>query len=540
MSIKQIEFDEAAQTRILQGVNVLADSVALTLGPRGRNVVLQQAYGPPVVTKDGASVARALSLPDPFENLGVQTFKEAALKTAETAGDGSTTTIVLARAIYREGVKYLTAGASAIELKRGLERAGARVLEALHAMAQPCEMHEDVVRVGTIAANGDVSLGRSIADALVRVGSDGVIAIEEGASLADELVATEGMQLDTGYLSAYFINDSEHHRVVLEDVRVLISADAISSIPEILPLLEQLAQAGQPLLVIAEDVSGEALTVLVNNAVNDALKSCAVKAPSFGEQRAARLEDLALALGTTVISHATGHTLRDLSLADLGQVRRVEVTRDRCTLIGAGGEPALIDERAQALRALQAKADNEMERDALARRLSALRGVAVAIKVGAATELEMQERRARAENALRAVRSAREAGVLPGGGVSLLRAAAVLDAVTPRNDEEAAAIAILKHALEAPLRQIVANAGEHAPVVVSKVRAQAGNFGYDAASGEYGNIVTHGIIDAAKVTCTALQNALSVAGLLLTTQCAIADFREDADTSARPQRPEAR
>lgn len=540
MSIKQIEFDESAQRRILRGINILADAVALTLGPKGRNVVLEQAHGTPVVTKDGASVARALSLPDPFENLGVQTLKQAALKTAETAGDGSTTTIVLARSIYREGLKYLTAGASATELKRNLERFGARVLEALHAMAQACEMHEDVVRVGTIAANGDASLGRSIADAVERVGNDGVIAIEEGASLADELVATEGTQLENGYLSTYFINDSEHHRVVLENARVLICTDAISTIPEILPLLEQLAQAGEQLLVIAADVTGEALTMMVNNAVNGALKSCAVKAPGFGDQRAVRLEDLAVTLGTTVISQTTGDNLRDLTLADLGQVRRVEVTRDHCTLIGGAGDSARIDERMQTLHTLQTIAQNDIERDALARRIGALRGLAVAIKVGAATELQMQERRARAENALRAVRAAREAGVLPGGGVGLLRAGAVLDAVTPGNDNEAAAIALLRHALEAPLRQIADNAGDHGPVVVNKVRAQAGPFGYDAASGEYGNIVERGIIDAAKVTCTALQNALSVAGLLLTTQCAVADYRNDDRASTNTQAPEAR
>ncbi len=540
MSIKQIEFDESAQVRILRGVDVLADAVALTLGPKGRNVIVEQLNSAPVVTKDGATVALALSLPDAFENLGLQTVKEAAVRTAETAGDGSSTTVVLARTIYREGVKYLTAGVNATELKHGLDRAGARVLQALNALAQPCELHEDLFRVGTIAANGDEKLGRLIADALARVGNDGVVVVEKGTSLVDRLDVTEGMKLEAGFLSAHFINDSERHRVVLEDVRVLISADAVSSISELLPLLEQLSEAGAPLLVIAPDVTGAALTLLVNNAVSGALKSCAVKSPGFGDQRVAPLEDMALALGTTVISQTTGHTLRNLSLAELGLARRLEVTRDNCTFIGGAGDQLRIDNRLRALSALQTSAQKDPERHALAKRISALRGVAVAIRVGGATELEVQERSSRAENALRAVRSAHEAGVLPGGGVGLLRAVAVLDDLTSQNDGDVAAIAVLKRALEAPLRQIASNAGDHAPVVVGKVRAESGAFGYDASNGEYGNVVRGGIIDAAKVTCAALQNALSVAGLLLTTQCVVADYRSDTSASTNTLEPGAR
>jgi len=528
MTSKQIEFGDAAQRSILRGVDILADAVGATLGPKGRNVVLERAFGTPLVTKDGVSVAREIELEDRFENIGVQVVREAALRTADLAGDGTTTATVLARAIIREGVKSVIVGMNPMDLKRGIDQAVRAAMAAIQAMAKPCDSAEAISRVATVSANGDRELGDLIADAVGRVGREGMITIEEGQSRVDEVVLSEGTHFDRGYLSSYFINDAERQIADLENPAILVCSQKISAITPLLPLLEELAQARRSLLIVADDVEGAALTLLVTNTLHGALKTCAVKAPGFGEQRHAWLQDLAVLTGAQLVAAETGIDLEAVRLAHLGQARRVEVGKDKTVILGGGGDAEAISAHVAVLRASLARATQAHERTPFQARLGRLGDGVAVVRIGATTEIEMKEKRARAENALRAVRAAQESGTVPGGGVALLRARAAVEALTGGNEEQTAGLRIVLRALEEPLRQIAANAGAHPPVVVAKVLAGTGDYGFDAALDEYGDLAARGIIDPAKVTRSALQHAASVAGLMLTTDCAVAEWTENS------------
>jgi len=528
MTSKQIEFGDAAQRSILRGVDILADAVGATLGPKGRNVVLERPFGAPLVTKDGVSVAREIELEDRFENIGVQVVREAALRTADLAGDGTTTATVLARAIIREGVKSVIVGMNPMDLKRGIDQAVRAAMAAIQAMATPCDSAEALSRVATVSANGDRALGDLIADAVGRVGREGMITIEEGQSRVDEVVLSEGTHFDRGYLSSYFINDAERQIADLENPAILVCSQKISAIAPLLPLLEALAQARRSLLIVADDVEGAALTLLVTNTLHGALKTCAVKAPGFGEQRHAWLQDLAVLTGAQWVAAETGIDLEAVRLAHLGQARRVEVGKDKTVILGGGGDAEAISAHVAVLRASLARATQAHERTPLQARLGRLGDGVAVVRLGATTEIEMKEKSARAENALRAVRAAQESGTVPGGGVALLRARAAVEALTGGNEEQTAGLRIVLRALEEPLRQIAANAGAHAPVVVAKVLAGTGDYGFDAALDEYGDLAARGIIDPAKVTRSALQHAASVAGLMLTTDCAVAEWTENS------------
>ncbi|MCG9000460.1 chaperonin GroEL [Laribacter hongkongensis] len=527
MAAKDVKFGDSARSKMVVGVNILADAVKTTLGPKGRNVVLERSYGAPTITKDGVSVAKEIELKDKFENMGAQMVKEVASKTNDVAGDGTTTATVLAQAIVQEGMKYVAAGMNPMDLKRGIDKAVVALVEEIKNIAKPCATTKEIAQVGAISANSDTVIGEKIAAAMEKVGKEGVITVEDGSGLEDELDVVEGMQFDRGYLSPYFINQPEKQIAQLDNPYVLLCDKKISNIRELLPTLEQVAKSGRPLLIIAEDVEGEALATLVVNNMRGILKTVAVKAPGFGDRRKAMLEDIAILTGGTVIAEEVGLTLEKVSLEMLGQAKRVEVAKENTTLIDGAGSEAAIKARVEQIRALIETATSDYDREKMQERLAKLAGGVAVIKVGAATEVEMKEKKARVEDALHATRAAVEEGIVAGGGVALLRARANLKEVATINAEQAAGVQIVMRAIESPLRQIVANAGDEPSVVVNKVYEGSGNFGYNAATGEYGDLVEMGVLDPAKVTRSALQHAASVAGLMLTTDCMVAELPED-------------
>jgi len=527
MAAKQVYFGDDARSRIVRGVNILANAVKTTLGPRGRNVVLERSFGAPTVTKDGVSVAKEIELKDKFENLGAQLVKEVASKTSDNAGDGTTTATVLAQAIVQEGLKYVAAGLNPIELKRGIDKAVAAAVEQLKTLSKPCTTSKAIAQVGSISANSDDTIGQIIADAMDKVGKEGVITVEDGKSLADELDVVEGMQFDRGYLSPYFINNPEKQVAALDDPFVLIFDKKISNIRDLLPVLEQVAKSSRPLLIIAEDVEGEALATLVVNNIRGILKTTAVKAPCFGDRRKAMLEDIAILTGGTVISEEVGLSLEKATLDDLGQAKRIEVGKENTTIIDGAGVSADIEARVKQIRAQIEEASSDYDREKLQERVAKLAGGVAVIRVGAATEVEMKEKKARVEDALHATRAAVEEGIVPGGGVALIRVRDAVRLVKGDNVDQEAGVKLILRAIEAPLRTIVENAGQEASVIVDKVAQGTGNFGYNARTGEFGDLVEQGVLDPTKVTRTALQNAASVASLLLTTEAAVVELAED-------------
>ncbi|KVO72907.1 molecular chaperone GroEL [Burkholderia ubonensis] len=534
MAAKDVKFHDLARQRILTGVNLLADAVKVTLGPRGRNVVLERSFGAPTVTKDGVTVAKDIELLDRFENMGAQMVKQVAAKTSDVAGDGTTTATVLAQVIVREGMKYVASGLNPMDLKRGIDQATAVVVDELRKLSRAVTTSKEITQVGAISANADEEIGRIIAEAMEKVGKDGAITLEEGKSLQSELDVVEGMQFDRGWLSPYFITDPEKQLAVLEEPYILVHDRKISSIHDLLPVLEAVAKAGKPLLIIAEDVEGEALTTLVVNSLRGILKTVAVKAPGFGDRRKAMLEDIATLTGGLVISEETGKQLEKVALEDLGRAKRVEVEKEATTIIDGAGERKTIDGRIQAIRRQIEEATSDFDREKLQERIAKLSGGVAVIKVGAATEVEMKERKARVEDALHATRAAVEEGIVPGGGVALLRARAALKTLRGANTDQDAGIRIVLRALEEPLRQIASNAGEEPSVVLNRVLEQPGNFGWNAASDTYGDLMEMGVVDPTKVTRTTLQNAASVAGLILTTDAVVAELPKE---EARPAAP---
>ncbi|KVQ98684.1 chaperonin GroL [Burkholderia ubonensis] len=534
MAAKDVKFHDLARQRILTGVNLLADAVKVTLGPRGRNVVLERSFGAPTVTKDGVTVAKDIELLDRFENMGAQMVKQVAAKTSDVAGDGTTTATVLAQVIVREGMKYVASGLNPMDLKRGIDQATAVVVDELRKLSRAVTTSKEITQVGAISANADEEIGRIIAEAMEKVGKDGAITLEEGKSLQSELDVVEGMQFDRGWLSPYFITDPEKQLAVLEEPYILVHDRKISSIHDLLPVLEAVAKAGKPLLIIAEDVEGEALTTLVVNSLRGILKTVAVKAPGFGDRRKAMLEDIATLTGGLVISEETGKQLEKVALEDLGRAKRVEVEKEATTIIDGAGERKTIDGRIQAIRRQIEETTSDFDREKLQERIAKLSGGVAVIKVGAATEVEMKERKARVEDALHATRAAVEEGIVPGGGVALLRARAALKTLRGANTDQDAGIRIVLRALEEPLRQIASNAGEEPSVVLNRVLEQPGNFGWNAASDTYGDLMEMGVVDPTKVTRTTLQNAASVAGLILTTDAVVAELPKE---EARPVAP---
>ncbi|MFU2487140.1 chaperonin GroEL [Thauera sp. WH-1] len=537
MAAKIVQFHDSARERIVRGVNTLANAVKVTLGPKGRNVVLDRSFGAPVITKDGVSVAKEIELKDKLENMGAQMVKQVASKTADVAGDGTTTATVLAQAIVVEGMKYVAAGMNPMDLKRGIDKAVAATVDELKKLSKPCSTGKEIAQVASISANSDADIGDIIARAMDKVGKEGVITVEDGKSLQNELDVVEGMQFDRGYLSPYFINNPDKQVAVLDDPLVLIYDKKISSIRELLPVLEEVAKAGKPLLIIAEDIEGEALATLVVNSMRGVLKVAAVKAPGFGDRRKAMLEDIAILTGGTVIAEETGKQLDKATLADLGRAKRVEVHKENTTIIDGAGEDASIKARVAAIQRQIEDATSDYDREKLQERVAKLAGGVAVIKVGAATEVEMKEKKDRVDDALHATRAAVEEGIVPGGGVALLRARAAVKALKGDNHDQDAGIKIVLRALEEPLRAIAANAGDEPSVVVAKVEEGAGNFGYNAASGEYGDLVAIGVIDPTKVTRSALQNAASVAGLILTTDATVAEAPKE-EKAAAPAMPE--
>ncbi|EMH2959764.1 chaperonin GroEL [Burkholderia multivorans] len=534
MAAKDVKFHDGARSRIVKGVNVLADAVKVTLGPKGRNVLIERSFGAPTITKDGVSVAKEIELKDRFENMGAQVVKQVASKTADVAGDGTTTATVLAQAIVQEGMKHVAAGINPMDLKRGIDKAVGAVLDELRKLSRPIATNKEIAQVGAISANSDEAIGKIIADAMERVGKEGVITVEDGKSLENELEVVEGMQFDRGYVSPYFINDPEKQAAYLDDPLILLHDKKISSIRDLLPILEAASKAGKPLLIVAEDVDGEALATLVVNAMRGILKVAAVKAPGFGDRRKAMLEDIAILTGATVISEETGKQLEKATLEDLGRAKRVEVRKDDTIIIDGAGDPARIDARVKAIRVQIDEATSDYDREKLQERVAKLAGGVAVIKVGAATEVEMKEKKDRVDDALHATRAAVEEGIVPGGGVALLRARAALADLKGANADQDAGIRIVLRALEAPLRVIVSNAGEEPSVVIAKVLEGKGNFGYNAATGEYGDLVEAGVVDPTKVTRTALQNAASIAGLILTTDATVADAPKDESPAPSP------
>jgi chaperonin GroEL len=522
MAAKRILFHDEARAKIVQGAAVLADAVRGTLGPKARTVVLERAYGAPTVINSGVAVAKEIELPDPFENLGAQMVREVAARTSEIAGDGTTTATLLADATIREGMKYVAAGMNPMDLKRGVDRAVAALVAALKKLAKPCATRTEIANVASISANNDRTIGELVAEAMDKVGKEGVVTVEDGSGLASELDVVEGMRFDRGYLSPYFMNQPEKQRAVLEDALILIHDKKISTIADLLPLLEKMVQAGKPLLVIAEEVEGEALATLVVNSLRGVLKACAVKAPGFGDRRKAMLEDIAILTAGTVIAEEVGSKLETVTLEQLGRAKRVEVDKDNTTLIGGGGQPARIEARVAQLKRELKEATSDYDREKLQERVAKLAGGVAVVKVGAATETEMKERKARFEDALHATHAAVEEGILPGGGVALLRARAAIAGLRGENQDQDCGIRIVLRAVEEPLRQIVVNGGDEPSIVLDRVLAGEGNFGYNAATGEYGDLVQMGVLDPCKVTRTALQNAASIAGLILTTDCMVA------------------
>lgn len=534
MAAKDVVFGDAARAKMVEGVNILANAVKVTLGPKGRNVVLERSFGGPTVTKDGVSVAKEIELKDKLQNMGAQMVKEVASKTSDNAGDGTTTATVLAQSIVREGMKFVAAGMNPMDLKRGIDKAVTAAVEELKKVSKPTTTSKEIAQVGAISANSDTSIGERIAEAMDKVGKEGVITVEDGKSLADELEVVEGMQFDRGYLSPYFINNPEKQVVQLDNPFVLLFDKKISNIRDLLPVLEQVAKAGRPLLIIAEDVEGEALATLVVNNIRGILKTAAVKAPGFGDRRKAMLEDIAILTGGTVIAEEIGLTLEKAGLNDLGQAKRIEIGKENTIIIDGAGDASAIEGRVKQIRAQIEEATSDYDREKLQERVAKLAGGVAVIKVGAATEVEMKEKKARVEDALHATRAAVEEGIVPGGGVALLRARAAISALTGDNADQNAGIKIVLRAMEEPLRQIVLNAGEEASVVVAKVIEGKGNYGYNAASGEYGDLVEMGVLDPTKVTRTALQNAASVASLMLTTDCAVAETPKEESAPAMP------
>jgi len=538
MPAKQILFGEQVRAKLLKGIGTLADAVRVTLGPKARTVVLERSYGAPQIINSGVAVAKEIELEDPFENMGAQMAREVAAKTSEVAGDGTTTATLLAAGIVFEGIKYVTAGMNPMDLKRGIDRAVEAIVAELKRLARPCATRTEIAQVATISANNDAAIGEMVAEAMHKVGKEGVITVEDGKTLKSELEVVEGTQFDRGYLSPYFINDPDKQRVVLEDAFILLHDKKISSIRELLPLLEQVAKLGKPLLVIAEEVEGEALATLVVNSLRGIIKACAVKAPGFGDRRKAMLEDIAVLTGGQVIAEEAGRTLEKALSKDLGRAKRVEIDKDDTTIVGGRGEPAAIAARVAIIKQQIKEATSDYDREKLQERAAKLSGGVAVINVGGATETEMKERRTRTDDALHATRAAVEEGVLPGGGVALLRARAGLKDLRGANPEEDAGIRIVLRALEEPLRQLAKNAGEEGSVVVARVAAGEGNFGYNAASGEYGDLVQMGVLDPCKVTRTGLQNAASIAGLVLTTGVMIARIPERSG-SAGARDPES-
>ena len=531
MSAKQVLFHDAARAKIIEGVNVLANAVKVTLGPRGRNVVLERAYGLPVVANSGVIVAKEIELKDKFENMGAQMAKEVASKTSDVAGDGTTTATVLAQAIVREGMKFVAAGMNPIDLKRGIDKAVDATVEQLRKISKPCTTNKEISQVGAISANADAAVGDIIAQAMEKVGKEGVISIEEGKSLQNELEMVEGMQFDRGYLSPYFINNPDKQIVALDEPYILMHDKKISNIHDLLPLLEQITKAGRPLLIIAEDVEGEALATLVINNIRGVLKTVAVKSPGFGDRRRAMLEDIAILTGGTVVAEEVGLTLEKTTLKDLGQAKRIEVDKEDTTLISGAGDAKMIQNRIKQIRKQVEEATNSYDKEKLQERAAKLAGGVAVIKVGAATETGMKEKKSRIEDAMHATRAAVEEGVLPGGGVALLRARAAISMLKGDNSEQDAGIKIVLRALEEPLRQIVANAGGEPSVVLNKVMEGNGSFGYNAATEAYGDLIEMGILDPTKVTRSALQNAASIASLILTTDVMIAEMPKDEEVT---------
>ncbi|WP_026687922.1 chaperonin GroEL [Azovibrio restrictus] len=534
MAAKEVKFGDSARSRMVDGINILADAVKVTLGPKGRNVVLERSFGAPTVTKDGVSVAKEIELKDKFANMGAQMVKEVASKTSDIAGDGTTTATVLAQAIVREGMKYVAAGMNPMDLKRGIDKAVTATIEELKKISKPCTTNKEIAQVGSISANSDSSIGDIIAQAMEKVGKEGVITVEDGKSLENELDVVEGMQFDRGYLSPYFINNGDRQLALLDNPYVLLFDKKISNIRDLLPVLEQVAKASRPLLIIAEDVDGEALATLVVNNIRGILKTVAVKAPGFGDRRKAMLEDIAILTGGTVISEETGLTLEKATLKDLGQAKRVEIAKENTTIIDGAGDEATIQARVKQIRVQIEEATSDYDREKLQERVAKLAGGVAVIKVGAATEVEMKEKKARVEDALHATRAAVEEGIVPGGGVALLRARANLGALKGDNHDQDAGIKLILKAIEAPLREIVANAGDEPSVVVNEVVKGSGNYGFNAATGVYGDMVEMGVLDPTKVTRSALQNAASVAGLMLTTDCMVAELAEDKPAAGMP------
>jgi len=532
MAAKDVRFGDDARARMVRGVNVLAQAVKVTLGPKGRNVILEKSFGAPTITKDGVSVAKEVELSDKFENMGAQMVKEVASQTSDVAGDGTTTATVLAQSILVEGLKAVAAGMNPMDLKRGIDKATAAAVEAIHAMSVPCADSNAIAQVGSISANSDEAIGKIIADAMDKVGKEGVITVEDGSGLENTLDVVEGMQFDRGYLSPYFVNNQQSMSADLENPLILICEKKISNIRDMLPVLEAVAKAGRPLLIIAEDVEGEALATLVVNNMRGILKVAAVKAPGFGDSRKAMLEDIAVLTGATVIAEEVGLSLEKTTIAELGTAKRVQISKEETTIIDGVGSSEKIQGRIAQIRAQAEETSSDYDREKLQERLAKLAGGVAVIKVGAATEVEMKEKKARVEDALHATRAAVEEGIVPGGGVALIRALQKLKDLKGANHDQDVGISIARRAMEEPLRQIVANAGDEASVVLNKVIEGSGNFGYNAATGEYGDMVKFGILDPAKVTRTALQNAASVSGLMITTEAMIAE--EPKAESAMP------
>jgi chaperonin GroEL len=527
MTAKQVIFGEEAQARVMRGISTLVNAVRITLGPNARTVVLESAFGAPTIINSGVIVAKEIELKDRFENMGAKMVREVASKTSDVAGDGTTTAMVLAYAIVLEGMKYVAAGMNPMDLKRGIDRAVDAVVGELKRSAKPCTTRTEIEQVATNSANSDATVGEIVANAMEKVGKDGVITVEDGSGLASELELVEGMQFDRGYLSPYFINTGEKQLSVLEDALVLLYDKKIAAIPDLLPLLEKVAKAAKPMLIVAEDVEGEALATLVVNSLRGLLKACAVKAPGFGERRKAMLEDIAVVTGGRVVAEELGLSLERAGLEHLGRAKRVEVGKDSTTIIGGMGDRSAIDARIAMIQREIKDASSDYDREKLRERLAKLAGGVAVIKVGGATEMEMKERKSRVQDALHATRAAVEEGILPGGGVALLRTRKAVEALAGDNHDQEAGIRIVLRALEEPLRQIVANSGEEPSVILNRVVEGEGNFGYNAATGAFGDMVAQGVLDPCKVTRSALQNAASVAGLILTTDCMVAEAREE-------------
>ena len=524
MAAKEIRFGEDARAKMVRGVNTLANAVKATLGPKGRNVVLEKSFGSPTITKDGVSVAKEIELADKFENMGAQMVKEVASKTSDNAGDGTTTATVLAQALIREGSKAVAAGMNPMDLKRGIDQAVRAAVEELKNISKPTADDKAIAQVGTISANSDESIGNIIADAMKKVGKEGVITVEEGSGLDNELDVVEGMQFDRGYLSPYFINNQQSMSAELEDPFILLHDKKISNVRDLLPVLEGVAKAGKPLLIVAEEVEGEALATLVVNNIRGILKVAAVKAPGFGDRRKAMLQDIAVLTGGTVISEEVGLQLEKATIQDLGRAKKVQVSKENTTIIDGAGDTSAIEARIKQIKAQIEETTSDYDREKLQERVAKLAGGVAVIKVGASTEIEMKEKKARVEDALHATRAAVEEGVVPGGGVALLRAKSAIENLKGANEDQNHGIQIALRAMEAPLREIVTNAGEEPSVIVNKVKDGSGNFGYNAANGEFGDMVEFGILDPTKVTRTALQNASSIAGLMITTEAMVAEL----------------